>query len=117
MSEIKLIIIYDVKKHNFLPKFVIDFFIHRLNVSALVLVVSDNGQEISKSIVDKIKRGVTIADVVGAYRNSKTKLLICAIKQKQIPMFEKLVHEIDKSAFIIYTESTHIVGSGFNVYK
>lgn len=97
--------------------FVIDFFIHRLNVCALVLVVSDSGSEISKSIVDNIKRGVTVADVVGAYRNSKTKLLICAIKEKQIPVFEKLVHEIDSSAFIIYTESTHIVGSGFNVYK
>lgn len=97
--------------------FVVDMLIHRLNVCALVLVVSDKGQEISQTIVNKLNRGVTVANVVGAYRNQNTKLLICAMKEKQIPMFEKTVHEIDKSAFIIFTESTHIVGSGFNVYK
>ncbi len=97
--------------------FAVDNLIHRLNVCTLVLVVSDKGKEMSKDIMTEVRRGVTLAKVVGAYTQKETTLLICALKEREIPGFQEKVKSIDQNAFMIYTQSTHIVGSGFNVYK
>ena len=62
-------------------------------------------------------RGITIIDSVGAYTMEKRHVLMCALKENEIPRFQEEILKIDETAFIIYSESQQIVGNGFRVYK
>lgn len=101
----------------FLSTFAIDKLIQILNISKIAFVMTDKGEEIAKKLVSVSPRGVTIVDVKGAYSGENKYMLMCALKQKEIVFFQKNVLDIDPDAFIIFSESTQIVGNGFYVYK
>lgn len=101
----------------FLASFSINFLISKLNVSKLAFVVTDKGIEMSKTLVSCSPRGITIIDSVGAYTMEKKEVLLCALKENELPRFQQEVLKVDSTAFIIYSESQTIVGNGFRVYK
>ncbi|MBE7055426.1 MAG: YitT family protein [Ruminococcaceae bacterium] len=101
----------------FLSTFAVDFLIQKLNISKLAFVVTDKGLEVSKLLVSTSPRGVTIIDVTGAYTMEKKTTLMCALKENEIPEFQRKILEIDSEAFIIFSESQQIVGNGFHVYR
>lgn len=96
---------------------VIDFFIDKLNSSKLALVVTEKGDDISSAIMENSKRGVTILSAKGAYSKNNKNLLICAIKNNQMPDFHKMIKAADENAFIIFLKSEKIFGTGFYVYQ
>lgn len=49
-------------------------------------------------------RGVTILDGSGGYTQAPKPVLMCVIKQKQYPLLESSVLEIDPKAFIIVND-------------
>ncbi len=101
----------------FISAAVIDFFIGKLNSSKLAFVITEKGEQISKMIIQNSRRGVTVLNARGAYSAARKNLLLCALKNKQIPAFHKMIVEIDPNAFIIFTKSEKIYGLGFYVYK
>lgn len=101
----------------FISAFSIDFIIDHLNSSKLAFVITDKGPQISNLIIENSRRGVTMLNARGAYSGARKNLLICALKNKQIPEFHKMIIETDENAFIIFTNSEKIFGLGFYVYK
>lgn len=101
----------------FISTFAVDWLIQKLNISKLAFVVTDKGLEVSKLLVSTSPRGVTIIDVTGAYTMEKKTTLMCALKENEIPEFQRKILEIDSEAFIIFSESQQIVGNGFHVYR
>ena len=101
----------------FVATFSINILIAKLNISKLAFVVTDNGEEIAQSLVSQSPRGVTLIDATGAYTMEGRDVLMCALKENEIPLFQKRVLAIDSDAFIIFSESQQIVGNGFRVYK
>ncbi len=97
--------------------FAIDWFIKRLNVSKIAFVMTNNGAEIAKYLVSTSPRGVTIIDAVGAYTMEERQVLLCALKESEMPAFEKKILEFDEHAFIVFSESQEILGNGFRLYK
>ena len=101
----------------FLASVSINLLINKLNVSKLALVVTDKGVDVARFLVSHSSRGVTIIESVGAYTMEKREVLMCALKENELPRFQEAVLKIDDAAFIIYSESQTIVGNGFRVYK
>ena len=101
----------------FIATFSINWFIRRLNVSKLAFVITDKGEKIAKYLVSTSPRGVTIINSVGAYSMAERKVLLCALKEKEIPQFQNKILKIDESAFVIYSESQQILGNGFVIYR
>ncbi len=97
--------------------YVIDAVIRKLNVSKLAFIVTKKGEDVAKKLVTTAPRGCTIVNAVGAYTNSETKMLVCALKDNELPAFQRKILEIDEGAFIIFSESSQIVGNGFHVYR
>lgn len=95
----------------------IDILISKLNISKLAFVISDYGESISRKLISTSGRGVTIINVRGAYSDQDKKMLICALKENEIPAFQQKILDIDEDAFIIFAQSQQIVGNGFFVYK
>lgn len=100
----------------FLSTTAIDWLMKNLNLSKLAFVITDKGKEISELLIHTSPRGITLVDVTGAYTNTQRQMLVCALKESELPEFQRKVLEKDKDAFLIYSESQQIVGNGFYTY-
>ena len=100
----------------FISTTAIDMLMRNLNISKLAFIITDRGGEISKLLIDTSPRGVTLVDVTGVYTNTPKQMLICALKESEIPEFQRKILGVDEQAFIIYSESQQIVGNGFYIY-
>ncbi|MBO4432487.1 MAG: YitT family protein [Clostridia bacterium] len=101
----------------FVSTFTVDWFISRLNVSKIAFVITDKGEELSKFLVSSSPRGVTMMEAVGAYSFENKEMLFCALKNSEIPEFQKKVLRVDEKAFIVYADSPEIKGNGFHLYR
>jgi len=100
----------------FISTTTIDRLMRSLNISKLAFIITDKGQEIAELLIATSPRGVTLVDVTGVYSNTSKKMMICALKESEIPDFRRRILERDEQAFIIYSESQQIVGNGFHIY-
>ena len=94
----------------------INILIAKLNISKLAFVVTDKGKELAKVLVSQSPRGVTVIESKGAYTLENKQVLMCALKESEIPQFQKTILDFDEKAFIIFSESQQIIGNGFRVY-
>lgn len=95
----------------------IDWLMKILNISKLAFVITGKGQKISEYLTSTSPRGVTLVDATGGYTQEDRQVLICALKESELPEFQRKILEIDPDAFIIYSESQQIVGNGFYIYE
>ena len=101
----------------FFSTFCVDWLIRKLNISKIAFVITDKGEEISKYLVSTSPRGVTIINAIGAYSYENKEVLFCALKENELPEFQKKIINIDREAFIVYSESSQIMGNGFHIYR
>lgn len=101
----------------FFSTFCVDWLIKKLNVSKIAFVITEKGEEISEFLISTSPRGVTIIKAVGGYSSEKKRILFCALKENEVPSFQKKILNIDKEAFIVYSESQQIMGNGFHIYR
>lgn len=101
----------------FFSTFCVDWLIKKLNISKIAFVITDKGEEISHYLVSTSPRGVTIIKATGAYSDGEKKMLFCALKENEVPAFQRKILNIDKEAFIVYSESQQIMGNGFYIYR
>ena len=79
----------------------------------LIFIISDSFELISREIIQKLGRGVTILNGSGAYTGKSKRVLMCAARPNQVVKITKGVKIIDKNAFIVVTTANSILGEGF----
>lgn len=79
----------------------------------LMFIVTDKHEQLSKEIMEKVNRGVTLLDAQGAYSNENKKVLLCAVRPSQVHKIKAYVNSVDENAFIIVTTANAISGKGF----
>lgn len=84
-----------------------------LEKSKLCIIITDKGEEISKTLVEKSPRGVTMLDGTGMYTNKEHAVLLTCVKNQQLTQLKQIVKSIDEHAFIIINESVEVRGQGF----
>lgn len=82
-----------------------------------VQVISSKHEEINNAIIHKIDRGSTILYGEGGYLHKDTKLVFSIISNRELPLVEKIIHEIDPEAFMIVSRVTQVSGRGFSISK
>lgn len=83
----------------------------------LIYIISDQYNEISQNILQSIVRGVTILEGQGAYSKEGKRVLMCAVRPRQVYKVKSIVNKLDPSAFMIVTKAGLINGSGFPTEK
>lgn len=101
----------------FISSYSIDLIINTLNVSKIAFVITDSGEEISRTLVSTSPRGVTLIDAKGVYTSTDKQMLFCALKESETEQFQKNILSIDENAFIVFSEAQRIKGNGFYLYK
>lgn len=79
----------------------------------LMVVVTDIPEELSKKILLKIQRGVTVMRGRGGFSKTRKGVLLVALRPTQVFKAKSLINETDPRAFIIVTTATAISGEGF----
>ena len=92
---------------------VIDLVLYGASQSKLCHIISEYSDEIKLAIVEKLNRGVTVLSGKGAYSGQDKQILLCVVKRQQIVEIKKIVKNIDKSAFVIVTDTRDVFGEGF----
>lgn len=92
---------------------VIDILFEGINFTKLLLIISDENEEIAKAIGERIQRGTTGLFGKGMYTNEEKLVLICAASRGDIARIKILAKKIDPKCFIVITNSREVVGLGF----
>lgn len=101
----------------YISSIAMDGVLYGLDNAKVAYIISDHNEEISRSIVEDLDRGVTILHGQGAYTGTDKKVLLCAFKQREIASIKNLVKEIDPDAFLIVCPAHEVLGEGFRDYK
>lgn len=96
---------------------VIDAVVYRFDYSAVALIVSPQYEQIAHQIGVKLDRGATYLQGEGSYSGNATKVVLAAVKKRQVAELKKLVVEIDPNAFIVVQEAHQVLGEGFSRYS
>lgn len=97
--------------------FTVDTIIKKLNVSKLAFVITTKGKDLSRELVKSFPRGCTVINSFGAYSCDENYMLVCALKENELPAFRDKILQSDSNAFIIFSNATQIIGNGFHVYR
>ena len=84
-----------------------------LGKSKLCIIITDHGEEVSKALLERSPRGITMLDGRGMYTKRDRNVLLTCIKSRQLPQLKQIVKEIDETAFIIVNDSVEVRGKGF----
>lgn len=96
-----------------LTALVIDKIMYGMGAGTLLIIVTDCGQEIAERIGELIGRGSTKLKAKGSYTQEYRDVLLCACSKSQAYMVREVVHEIDKTSFVMVTETNEVFGEGF----
>lgn len=79
----------------------------------VIQIFSSKLQKISDYILEQFERGVTGIHCTGMYSKLDSMMLMCVVTPKELPIYLKLIKEIDKNAFIIISDVHEVIGEGF----
>ena len=92
---------------------VIDSILYGSDNGRMVLVISDNNDEIARVILEDMERGVTLLKGRGVYTGRERDVLMCAVRRPEAARLRAIVRRRDPSAFIIMCEAGEVIGEGF----
>ncbi len=93
----------------------VDFIIEGIEEYIGVTIISTNSDEIRFSILEKIRRGVTVFEGKGGYAKRgealrRTEVIYTVITRMELAKLKKEVDKIDPNAFIVFGEVKDIKG-------
>lgn len=92
---------------------VIDKIIAGFNVKSGITIISDKNKEISKYILNELKRGCTFIKGIGGFTEKDVSLLYTILDRRELIKLKNYIIELDKRAFITVGEVHEVMGEGF----
>lgn len=96
---------------------VIDAVVYRFDYSRVALIISNCYDAVAAGITKDLARGVTFLRGEGCYSHRDTKVILTAVKRRQLAELKALVARIDPNAFVIVQEAHQVLGDGFARYS
>ena len=91
-----------------------EIIITGIEKSKLCFIISDKGEEISKTLLERSPRGITMLNGKGMYTGNEHNVLMTCVKDRQLTQMKQIVKSIDENAFIIINDSKEVQGKGFD---
>jgi uncharacterized membrane-anchored protein YitT (DUF2179 family) len=84
--------------------------IHTRHEKLTAIIITKNGEELKKAIQAKLIRGITTLPAKGAYTNETKDMLMIVITRYELFDLERIIKEVDPSAFTNIIETASVVG-------
>ncbi|RED39203.1 uncharacterized membrane-anchored protein YitT (DUF2179 family) [Paenibacillus sp. VMFN-D1] len=92
---------------------VMDIVVEGLNESKSVTIISNEYEEISQTIQDRLGRSTTFMYARGGYSKEDTQVIYCVVTRLELAKLKALVQEIDPKAFIAIEHVSDVLGGNF----
>ncbi len=96
--------------YMYVQSHIINIVVSGLSQRKAVLIISNKSDLIAESILNNIKRGVTVIQGHGAYTGHETKVLYSVISLRELPRLKKLLNDIDKNVFMVVLDTMEVMG-------
>ena len=80
-----------------------------------VFVVTSKYEEITNTIIEKLNRGVTYVNIKTGYLHNDYLAVMSVVSNREYPLLNELILDIDPTAFIITSEIHSVKGRGFTL--
>jgi uncharacterized membrane-anchored protein YitT (DUF2179 family) len=74
------------------------------------MIISPKWEEISRDIMNRLQRGVTVVRGQGGYTGKELYILYSVITFTELSRFKDIVRKIDPEAFVVVTETLEVMG-------
>jgi uncharacterized membrane-anchored protein YitT (DUF2179 family) len=110
ISRIPLEMILYTLIYIYVSAYFMNLVVNGLSQRKAVMIISERWQLISKEIIEKIGRTVTIVNGEGGYSGKQQKILYSVIPFQELSRFKDLIRKIDPQAFVVITETLEVMG-------
>ncbi|MEG2917858.1 MAG: YitT family protein [Clostridium sp.] len=97
----------------FIRSAILDKAINSVNERSLMIVISDNYEDIKCTFLNALGRGVTFLQGEGAYTGEKKKIIYTIMSPKQVEEAKKMVLDIDPKSVVTIMNVCEAHGKGF----
>lgn len=97
----------------YITSVIVDHLLGGLDKGKAVYIISSEREKISDIILADMDRGVTRIRAVGEYTEKEQDMLMVIIRRNELHHLKTIVAEIDPRAFVVVSDVTEILGSGF----
>lgn len=101
----------------FVTSKVIDIVQLRTGDNKLVFVITSKQESVIDIIHNKIERGVTSVNAFGGFDRDGKTILFSVMEQKEAIYFKNLITEEEPDSFVIFINTSEIIGRGFSTAK
>lgn len=95
---------------------VIDFIQNGIQLSKVAFIISDHTDQLEQAILQDLNRGLTKLDARGGYTGEAKNVLMVVVSQSDVTRLKQTVARLDEKAFVIISDTTEVLGEGFNSY-
>ncbi|MFH5186883.1 YitT family protein [Paenibacillus sp. TAB 01] len=92
----------------------IDIVVEGLNESKSVTIISNDYEEISGAIMDRLGRNTTFIYAKGGYMKEDIQMIYCVVTRLEVAKLRSIVQEIDRRAFIAIEHVSDVMGGNFD---
>lgn len=100
----------------FVTSRMLNFILEGFNPKKAIIIISKEYEQIGKEIYNLIGRGTTILHGTGFYSREERRVLYCVINRIQLMPLQRMIHEIDPTAFVTIADVNQVIGEGFTFY-
>lgn len=83
------------------------------NQRKVAFIVTYRTDEVCEAIINKVGRGATIIDGIGAYTRTPKQIVMVAVNLLQVNKLKEVVQAADNESFILISDAQEVIGKGF----
>lgn len=92
---------------------VIDKILYGTGAGTLAIIITGKGGAVAAKISENVRRGATVIPASGGYTGMPRDVLLCACSKAEAYLVKGAVFETDQDAFLMFTETSEVLGEGF----
>ncbi len=94
---------------------VMELLLEGLHKAKAFFIITDKTEEVSRMILHKLERGVTMLFGRGMYTGERKNVLFCIVERlSEVEEIKKEVKLLDEKAFVIAADIKEVLGEGFS---
>ncbi len=82
-----------------------------------VKIISERYQEINAAILKQLNRGSTLLEAETGYTKKESYVVLSVVSKRELNQLQKIVNELDETAFMIVNQVNEVRGRGFSLEK
>jgi uncharacterized membrane-anchored protein YitT (DUF2179 family) len=101
----------------FISSVAVEYVLSMFSQRKIAYIISDRNDDISRAILNELKRGATLIRARGAYTGQDRDILMTITNNVQLKRLEEVVFTADANALFIVENTFNVIGKGFGQRK